>query len=74
MKAGKGGSRLDIFMTGPAGEIVEFDWKTTGKSALSSGSVKEMAKHAGEVRVKVGGQLTTQQSRSWMDYVRPLLP
>jgi hypothetical protein len=73
MKAGRGGSRLDIFMTGPAGEVVEIDWKTTGRSALSTKSVDEMAKHAGEVRVKVGADLTTQQSRSWMDYIRPLL-
>ena len=34
-----------------------------------------MQKHAGQVRaLKNGANLTTQQSRSWTDYVRPLLP
>lgn len=73
LRAGAGGSRLDVFLRGPGGELVEFDWKTSGRSALSSGSRKEMAKHAGEVRVKLGSNLTTQESRSWFDYVRPLL-
>jgi hypothetical protein len=36
---------------------------------------KQMEKHAGQVRaLKNGANLATQQSRSWTDYVRPLLP
>lgn len=72
VKAGKGGSRIDVLLRGPAGEAVEFDWKTSGKSALSSGSRKEMVRHAGEITVKTGRTLTTQESRSWLDYVRAL--
>jgi hypothetical protein len=73
LKSGAGGGRADILLSGPGGDLVEFDWKTSGKSALSSGSRKEMAKHAGQVKVLMGGQLSTQASRSWMDYVRPFL-
>lgn len=73
IQAGKGGSRADVLLQGPGSDVVEFDWKTTGKSALSYGSRKEMERHAGQIAVKLGGKLTTQQSRSWMDYVRPLL-
>lgn len=73
IQSGAGGSRADILLRGPGADVVEFDWKTTGRSALSSGSRKEMARHAGQITVNIGGKLTTQQSRSWMDYVRPLL-
>jgi hypothetical protein len=74
IQSGLGGSRLDVFLNGPAGEMVEFDWKTTGASALSTASRREMLKHAGQVVANLNGKLTTQQSRSWVDYVRPLLP
>lgn len=74
IQAGKGGSRADILLRGPAGELIEIDWKTTGRSALSSQSREEMTRHAGQIAVNVGGTLTTQQSRSWVDFVRPLLP
>jgi hypothetical protein len=73
IQSGAGGSRADILLHGPGGELVEFDWKTTGKSALSSGSRQEMVRHAGQIRTNIAGTLSTQQSRSWMDYVRPLL-
>jgi hypothetical protein len=73
IQSGAGGSRADILLRGPGADVVEFDWKTTGKSALSTGSRKEMVRHAGQINVNIGGNLTTQQSRSWMDYVRPLL-
>jgi hypothetical protein len=73
IQAGAGGSRADLLLHGPGGNLVEFDWKTTGRSALSSGARKEMARHAGQITVNVAGKLTVQQSRSWMDYVRPLL-
>ena len=73
LKAGKGGGRADLFLEGPQAQLVEIDWKTTGSSALSSKAVQQMEKHAGQVRVmNGGGQLTTQESRSWIDYVRPL--
>lgn len=74
IQSGAGGSRADILLRGPAGELVEFDWKTTGRSALSSGSRNEMARHAGQITANIGGTLTTQQSRSWVDYMRPLMP
>jgi hypothetical protein len=73
LQSGAGGGRADLLLNGPAGEFVEFDWKTSGKSALSSGSRKEMVKHAGQIKVHMGTELSTQESRSWMDYVRPLL-
>ena len=88
IQKGAGGSRADVILRGPGDELVEFDWKTTGKSALSSGSRKEMERHAnqigkkalegmegqaGEISIFTGGHLTTQESRSWMDYIRPLL-
>jgi len=73
IKSGRGGSRADILLNGPGAAFVEFDWKTSGKSALSSGSRKEMTRHAGQITVNLNGTLTTQESRSWMDYVRPLL-
>jgi hypothetical protein len=74
IQAGKGGSRLDVFLRGPKGERIEFDWKTTGTSALSSGARKEMAKHAGQIVINVGGTVTKQESRSWVDYVRSYFP
>lgn len=73
IQSGLGGGRSDVLLRGPAGEIVEFDWKTTGKSALSLGSRREMTRHAGQIRANVGGTLVVQESRSWMDFVRPLL-
>jgi hypothetical protein len=74
IQAGAGASRADVLLRGPAGEIVEFDWKTTGGSALSYGSRREMTRHAGQLITSIGGQLTRQESRSWIDYVRPLMP
>jgi len=75
VQSGKGGSRLDLFLRGPSQERVEVDWKTTGSSALSSEARKEMAKHAGHILVHpTGGPVTSQQSRSWVDYIRPHFP
>lgn len=74
IQAGAGGSRADVLLRGPAGEILEFDWKTTGRSALSHGSRTEMTRHAGQIVANIGGTLVTQQSRSWIDFVRPLMP
>lgn len=74
VQQGLGGSRLDVLVRGPAGEIVEYDWKTRAISALSTGSRKEMEKHAGHIATNVSGVLTVQESRSWIDFVRPLMP
>jgi hypothetical protein len=74
IQAGVGGSRVDILLSGPTGQLIEFDWKTTGRSALSSKARQEMARHAGQISTNIGGALSTQESRSWIDFVRPLLP
>jgi hypothetical protein len=74
IQAGKGGSRLDLLLRGPGGELLEFDWKTTAMSALSSGSRKEMVKHLGDIWLNISGSVIKQQSRSWVDYVRPYFP
>lgn len=73
IQSGLGGSRTDVLLRGPGGVLMEFDWKTTGSSGLSSKSRSEMARHAGQIRMHVGGGLQTQQTVTWMDYVRPLL-
>lgn len=70
LKSGKGGGRADVFIEGPAGQIVEIDWKTSGHSALTSKSVKQMEKHVGQIRVE-GPVNLSQESRSWLDYVIP---
>jgi hypothetical protein len=72
LKSGKGGGRADVFLEGPAGQIVEIDWKTTGGSAFSSKAVKQMEKHAGQIRVE-GPVNLSQESRSWVDYMRAFL-
>ena len=63
--AGKGGSRVDVLLRGPEG-VVEFDWKTTEASALSSKARNEMERHAGHIAVHVNGRLTQQQSSAGM--------
>jgi Domain of unknown function (DUF4157) len=74
IQAGRGGSRADILLRGPNGEIFEFDWKTSGPSALSTGSRREMQRHAGQITANIGGNLSRQESRSWIDFVRTLWP
>ena len=71
IQSGAGGSRADILLHGPGGQKIEIDWKTTGASALKS--VAQMDRHAGQIRANAGGKLTMQESRSWLDYVRPRL-
>jgi hypothetical protein len=73
IQAGRGGSRADIFLEGPGGDLVEFDWKTTGNSALTSKTVGQMNRHSGQISTNIAGTLTTQESRSWVDFIRPLL-
>lgn len=74
IQSGAGGSRTDVLLRGPGDARMEFDWKTTGRSAISHASRSEMERHAGHITTRVGGTLTAQESRSWVDYVRPLLP
>lgn len=73
IQAGLGGSRADILISGPNGEIIEYDWKTTGRSAISFQARREMSRHAGQITSNIGGTLVTQESKSWVDFVRPLL-
>jgi len=72
VQSGKGGSRLDVFLRGPAGEVLELDCKTTGRSALSTGSRREMARHATQIAdpKNLGLTLTGQRSVSWVDEAR----
>jgi hypothetical protein len=71
IQSGAGGSRADILLRGPGADLVESDWKTTGRSALSSGSRKEMARHAGQITVNIGGKLTTNNpAAGWTTFVR----
>ncbi|MFD6176230.1 MULTISPECIES: eCIS core domain-containing protein [unclassified Isoptericola] len=74
IQSGLGGSRADLLFSGPANVFLEVDWKTTGRSALSSGARSEMQRHAGQITAHLGPGLATQESRSWVDYVRSLLP
>ena len=74
VQPGKGGSRLDVFVEDPGGLYIEVDWKTTGRSALSYGSRTEMARHAAQTAANAGAIPAEQLSKSWVDFVRPLLP
>jgi hypothetical protein len=72
VQSGRGGSRLDVFLRGPAGEAIEIDWKTTGRSAMES--VEQMEKHARQIadprNPLQGVTLTGQRSISWIDEIR----
>jgi hypothetical protein len=70
VQAGAGGSRIDLLFRGPNNARIEVDWKTTGISALSTGSRAEMVRHQGQIITNLGGTLDAQQSRSWMQIVR----
>lgn len=76
IQGGKGGSRADVLAQGPGGVLREFDWKTTGRSGLDS--IGQMEKHADQIGTQItplrGGTLSGQESRSWVDYVKPLMP
>jgi hypothetical protein len=72
--SGKGGSRTDVLLRGPNGARIEYDWKTTGDSAFKDKSLAQMDKHKGHINTLTNGTLESQESVSWMDYVRPLLP
>lgn len=74
LQSGLGGSRVDILLLGPDGQVVEYDWKTRAISALSTSSRREMTRHAGHIATNVGGTLTVQESRTWIDFVRERRP
>jgi hypothetical protein len=74
LQSGLGGSRADVLLQGPSNEVVEFDWKTSGRSALSTSSRNEMIRHAGHIATNIGGTLTVQESRAWIDFVREVRP
>lgn len=74
IKSGKNGSRLDVFLRGPGGKRVEIDWKTSVISGLSSRVKDQMKKHLGHIVLHTGGTVVTQESRSWIDYVRAYFP
>jgi hypothetical protein len=73
LKSGAGGSRLDILIEDALGLLIEVDWKTTGRSAISYSARKEMAKHAAQAATELGAPVSTQLSKSWVDFVRPHL-
>jgi hypothetical protein len=69
-----GGSRLDVLFRGPAGESYQFDWKPTWQSGVSAAAEEEMTRHAAQLPREprfLGTRLVLQESRSWVDYVRP---
>jgi hypothetical protein len=80
VKSGRGGSRLDVLIEDPLGQLVEVDWKTTGRSAVSSKTIGQMEKHAthvadpqnaARVQARTSGQaLPSQRSFSWTDEMR----
>jgi hypothetical protein len=79
VKSGKGGSRLDLFIVDAAGKKHEIDWKTTGQSALTAETEQgEFTKHKKQSAAHkdddgTSDRLSSQASRSWMDYIRPHL-
>jgi hypothetical protein len=74
VQSGAGGSRLDILLRDPGGTQIEIDWKTTGRSALRIGSLREMTRHAAQTAANLGTPTGEQLSKSWTDFLRPLLP
>ena len=58
----------------PGGQVVEFAWKTSGMSALSTSSRREMVRHAGHIATNIGGTLSVQESRTWINFVREVRP
>ena len=72
-------ARADLVLRSPQGTIVEIDWKTTGRSGMES--VARMDRRAGLIRDAAARlypdfanrTLTVQESRSYTDYLRPLV-
>jgi hypothetical protein len=74
VKAGAGGSRLDVTAVDATGNHYNIDWKTTGKSAFRKGSRSEMERHSAQYQASRGAPLDLQISKSWVDFVRSLIP
>jgi hypothetical protein len=73
IQAGRGGSRLDVTGIDAAGNHYSIDWKTTGRSAFTSKSRAQMQKHSAQYQSNRGASLDLQISKSWVDFVRPLI-
>lgn len=70
VQSGAGGSRFDTLTIDSTGAHYEVDWKTTGRSALSTSSRREMTRHAAQYQTRRGATLDVQISKSWVDFVR----
>jgi hypothetical protein len=70
VQSGSGGSRLDVSAIDKEGLHYSIDWKTTGRSGLSTGSREEMRRHARQYLANRGTPLDVQISKSWVDFVR----
>jgi Domain of unknown function (DUF4157) len=70
VQSGAGGSRFDTLSIDSTGAHYEVDWKTTGRSALSTKSRQEMTRHAAQYQTRRGATLDVQISKSWVDFVR----
>lgn len=74
VQAGPGGSRLDVSAIDANGNHYSIDWKSTGRSALTAKARSQMRKHATQYQANRGAALNTQISKSWVDFVRALIP
>jgi len=74
VQAGLGGSRLDVSAIDANGSHYSIDWKSTGRSALTAKARAQMRKHATQYQANRGAALGTQISKSWVDFVRELIP
>jgi hypothetical protein len=74
VQAGTGGSRLDVTAVDATGNHYNIDWKTTGRSALTAKARAELQRHAGQYAANRGATLDVQISKSWVDFVRALIP
>jgi hypothetical protein len=74
VQAGAGGSRLDVTAVDTAGNHYSIDWKTTGRSAFTSKARSQMQKHATQYLANRAAPLEVQISKSWVDFVRALIP
>jgi hypothetical protein len=72
IKSGAGGSRADVLIASAKRVLAEFDWKTNARSALRS--IKQMQKHAGQIKSKLGANPVIQEARNWIDFVRQGAP
>jgi hypothetical protein len=71
LKGGKGGGRADALSSPQGGQVREYDWKTSGKSAVKS--IEQMDRHKKLLAVERQLAASGQESVTWIDYVRGLL-